>query len=61
MPCRLLAEEIELASSTLEIPAECSKIAESKEECLAKVIYEISYKILEKKLSDPNHQFYLIN
>ena len=45
MPCRLLAEEIELASSTVEIPAECSKIAESKEECLAKVIYEISYKI----------------
>jgi len=36
MPCRLLAEEIDLASSTLEIPAECSKIAESKEECLVK-------------------------
>ena len=45
MPCRLLAEEIELASSTVEIPEECSKIAESKEECLAKVIYGIFQKI----------------
>ena len=45
MPCRLLAEEIDLASSTLEIPAECSKIAESKEECLVKVIYGIFQKI----------------
>jgi len=36
MPCRVNAEEIELASSVIEASSECADIAQSKEECLIK-------------------------